>query len=321
MVAPYHCLVLRTSDASIIASEFGLGDHASLEGPVARGEVGQVWRLTTDAGAWAVKEPFELPSPTEAEDDAAFQDAVRSAGIPMPAVVRTVSGSVICEVDSTAVRVYEWVDLLERDPSVDPAQIGRLVASIHGVRHLGRNPVHWWYTDPVGAVAWDELIGDLTAARAPFVAQMADLRDELVALEGLFEFPTNLQTCHRDLFADNVLTTSTGGLCVIDWENAGLADPSQELGLVLYDFSQGDPARARNLYETYVDAGGPGRIRRPQDFTMVIAQLGHIGQISCRDWLDPSQRSQQARNAGRVEEFVSAPITRQMIESFMDALG
>jgi thiamine kinase-like enzyme len=58
---------------------------------------------------------------------------------------------------------------------------------------------------------------------------------------------SELRTCHRDLFADNVLGTEAGGLCVIDWENCGLADPSQELGLVAFDFGAGDPDRRKTL--------------------------------------------------------------------------
>jgi thiamine kinase-like enzyme len=40
----------------------------------------------------------------------------------------------------------------------------------------------------------------------------------------------DLQVCHCDLWADNVVGTPTGGVCVIDRENCGPADPSQELG-------------------------------------------------------------------------------------------
>ena len=37
-----------------IAAAFGLGGQAVLTGPVARGEQGQVWRLVTDRGLFAV---------------------------------------------------------------------------------------------------------------------------------------------------------------------------------------------------------------------------------------------------------------------------
>ena len=38
---------------------------------------------------------------------------------------------------------------------------------------------------------------------------------------------------------------------MIDWENTGLADTSQELGLVLFEFGCGEPERARALYGSY----------------------------------------------------------------------
>ena len=60
-----------------------------------------------------------------------------------------------------------------------------------------------------------------------------------------------LQTCHRDLWADHVLPTGDGGVCVIDWENSGPADPSHELACVLFDFARGDAGRARVLMRTY----------------------------------------------------------------------
>jgi len=42
-------------------------------------------------------------------------------------------------------------------------------------------------------------------------------------------------------FGTLVLPTADGGVCVIDWENSGPADPSQELGCVL----SSSPARTR----------------------------------------------------------------------------
>ena len=308
-------------DATELANRFALGSDPVLSGPVARGEVGQVWRLTTSRGAWAVKEPFEAPVVAEVDDDAAFQDAVRAAGVPMPAVVRTVEGDVVADLGSTRVRIYEWVDLGQRDPWLDPATVGRLVASIHRVRHLGQNPVDPWYTDPVGADTWDDLVRRLAAEGAAFAEPLAEMRDELVALEALLEWPANLQTCHRDLFADNILRTAAGSLCVIDWENSGLADPGQELCLVLFDYGCGSPQRCRDLYRAYVDAGGPGRIQRPGDFSMIIAQLAHIAEISCRRWLDPSLATDREHNAGRVDEFIGQPLTRQMIDHMIDAIN
>ena len=79
-------------------------------------------------------------------------------------------------------------------------------------------------------------------------------------------------------------------------------------------------SRCRDLYDAYRDNGGPGRIDRPGNFSMVIAQISHIGEISCARWLDPARRDQQERNTGRVQEFVTDAITRQMISDLLDAV-
>jgi aminoglycoside phosphotransferase (APT) family kinase protein len=313
--------MLDPGDAAIIAARYALGDGASLIGPVARGEVGQVWRLNTSRGSWAVKEPFEAPDIEEVDDDAAFQDAARAAGVPMPAVVRAGNGDVVVNLDSTAIRVYEWVELLQRDPRLDPATVGRIMAALHSVEYAGSNGVHPWYTDPVGEEAWDDLVRRLEAGDAPFAGLLAAQRDELVALEQQLEWPATVQTCHRDLFADNVLRTPDGGLCVIDWENAGLADPSQELCLALFEYSCGEMDRARELYEAYREAGGAGCIDGPGNFSMIVCQLHHIGETACLRWLDPARLADRTHNEEWAMEFLTQPLTRGMIEEFVSTLS
>jgi len=140
-------------------------------------------------------------------------------------------------------------------------------------------------------------------------------------LEDLLELPVALQTCHRDLFADNVLRTPSGGLCVIDWENAGLAEPAQELCLVLFEYSCGEMGRARALYDAYRRAGGPGRIDRPGNFTMIVCQLAHIGEIACKRWLDPARSADRPHNEAWAMEFLTQPLTRRMIDDFVDTLS
>jgi aminoglycoside phosphotransferase (APT) family kinase protein len=312
---------LVAADAPLIAREFGLGVDVVLVGPVARGEVGQVWRLETAEGPYAVKEPFDAPDGSASEDEATFQELGIAAGVPAPRIVRTTTGRVLASVHGTAIRLYEWVDLRPPDRRLDPPVVAAAVARLHRVHDTGRNPVHPWYTDPVGQDEWRSLVGDLTASGAPFADHFRARLDELIALERLIERPSRVQTCHRDLFADNVLPTGDGGLCVIDWENSGLADPSQELAVVLFEFAGGDARRAAELYGVYRDAGGPGVVDRPASFSMAVAQLGHIGHHAARSWLADSRPDQRERNAGRVEEFLTDAITLPLIEELLDAVG
>jgi aminoglycoside phosphotransferase (APT) family kinase protein len=217
-------------------------------------------------------------------------------------------------------RVYEWVDLQDPDLMLDPARVGSVVAAIHSVSVTDPSPLDPWYHDPVGAGRWDELIGQLTAAGAPFAGRLAGLRDELVALESWIEPPEVTQTCHRDLWADNVLPTADGGICVIDWENSGPADPSQELGCVLFEFSKSDPGRARALTKAYREAGGSAAVSRRGHFSMLIAQLGHINEIAATDWLTPNSRSPERADAAKwIAETLDEPHTRELLDAILEA--
>jgi aminoglycoside phosphotransferase (APT) family kinase protein len=313
--------MLHVDDAPLIATEFGLGPHAVLDGPVARGEVGQVWRLDTADGVFAVKEPFEPPEESASEDEATFQDLGIAAGVPAPQIVRTPAGRVLAHVRGTAIRVYGWVDLLAPARDLDPVAVAHAVALLHRVDYIGRNGVHPWYTEPIGREEWRSVVDDLTDAGAPFAAEFAARLEELIALERLIEPPTDPQTCHRDLFADNVLATASGGVFIIDWENSGLADPSQEFAVVLFEFAGDDARRARDLYDAYRDLGGRGIVDRPESFSMVIAQLGHIGRHAARQWLADRRPDQRERNTARIEEFLHDGITRSRIDVLLDALG
>jgi Ser/Thr protein kinase RdoA (MazF antagonist) len=309
-------------DAVEIARRFALGGAAKLsDGPVARGRQGVVWRLETTDGRWAVKVPFRETGEDEARPATVFQEAAHAAGVPTPRVRRTTEGHVLATVGGAQVRVYEWVDLRTPDLGLDPMLVGAAVAAIHRVSAADAGPLDPWYGEPVGAARWDELVERLRWAGAPFAGRLADLRNELVALESWIEPPEILRTCHRDLWADNLLPTADGAVCVIDWENSGPADPAQELAAVLFEFARGDAGRARALTGAYRDAGGPATVCRRGHFSMLIAQLGHIAETAATDWLEPNQRSpRRADSAAWIAELLDEPHTRELLESVLRAV-
>jgi hypothetical protein len=306
--------------AADVARAFGLGEGARFTGRVERGEQGQIEELVTSRGTFAVKTSFSEPELDG--EDAAFQAAARAAGVPAPEVLRTAGGAWHAVIGGLPVRAYEWVDLLPATREIDPADAGRIIAEIHRTPFAGSRPEDPWYTEPVGAPAWDGLLERLAAAGAPFAAGVAGLRDELVAMEALLRRSSDLRTCHRDLWAENVRPVAMGGLCVIDWENCGLADPGQEVAGVVFELGIGDPARGAEVYRAYLGAGGPGRMEGRAAFSMTIAQLGHILEAACEIWLDPESTSdERRRQEGRVAEFVDEPLTVAAIDELLDATG
>lgn len=306
-------------DAGVLARRFGLGGRARLsDGPVARGKQGLVWRLDTSEGRWAVKAPFRRSTEDETRAATAFQEAAFAAGVPTPKVRRTTEGRVFATVGGVQVRVHDWVDLRAPDPGLDPDLVGTVVAALHQVAFIDLGPPLPWYHEPVGAGRWDELVRRLRDAGAPFVERLADLRDELVALESWVVPPGTLRPCHRDLWADNLLPTADGGVCVIDWENSGLADQGQELACVLFEFARSDPGRGRALLEAYRQAGGPASVTGRGDFSMLVAQLGHITEAAAMDWLNPNPRSpDRADSAAWVGEVLDEPHTRAVLDTLL----
>jgi Ser/Thr protein kinase RdoA (MazF antagonist) len=268
-----------------------------------------------------VKVPFETSSEDEVGAATSFQEAAHAAGVPTPEVRRTIEGRVFATIAGEQVRVYEWADLMAPDPKLDPSQVGAVVAAIHRVRATDPSPLDPWYHEPIGARRWDQLVALLLEAGAPFAGRLADLRDELVALESWIEPPQVIQTCHRDLWADNVLPTADGGVCVIDWENSGPADPNQELACVLFEFGRSDLGRIRALVDAYRQAGGPAVVNKHSHFSMLIAQIGHITETAATDWLTPNPRSpQRSDSEAWINEVLNEPHTRELLETILTAV-
>ena len=304
-----------------IATAFDLGRVLQIADRPVRGLQGQVWRLRTTSGIWAVKESFVEITEDVTRGSDEFQEAARRGGVPAPAVRVTADGHHVTEVDGVTIRVHSWVEIAGPDPMLAPAEVGAMLARLHRVVLPPDGPPHWWYTAPVGAATWDALVDQSQAVRAPFADGLAALRDDLVALEMIMTPMDPVQRCHLDLWADNVRRAADGGLCVIDWDNSGPADPSRELALLVYEFARTDPRRMAELYRAYQEHGGPGRLRTPSDFSMLAAQLGHIGSMHLRRWLDPAATGpERARALAGVQEFVADPLTPTVVSSILDAV-
>ena len=313
-------LLLNDGHVPSILAAFDLGSWGRLShGPVASGRLGSIWRLDTERGSWAVKQVGDAGDEELAEllEGAAFQQAALAAGVPTPAPRRTRAGDCIADCGGVRVRLHAWAELHDPDPNLDPVDVGRLVARLHRVEFTGSIGLDPWYTEPVGTSRWAELVRALRARGAPFAEELDALVEEVVATEALLGGPPrDLRTCHRDLWADNVRRTRDGGLCVFDFDNAGLADPSQELALILVEFGK-EPGRAAVIRAAYAEAGGPGRVERPADFAMPIAQLSHILAEGCRRWLAATTDAERGDNEGWVREFLDQPLTLNAIEALL----
>lgn len=311
---------LAVSDASAVAESFALGATPRLTGPVARGQLGQVWRLETDLGTFAVKEWFADPDLTGLTVGVGLQERLWAAGVPTPEVVRTPAGDVSALVAGTRVRVLEWVDLCTGTRRLPPTAVGRVLGTMHAASRRSSGTVVRWHSEGIGETAWRLLHARAVAEEAPFAANLGAMLEELIAVEAVVEPPGQLLECHRDLWADNLLATEAGDLCVVDFENVGPADPSHELGMVLFEFGLDDPERVRELHRAYVAAGGPARVTRRADFSMLVATLGHLAQLAGNRWLGTDDRAVRAESEALTAELLDDPVTLPRIDRILAAL-
>ena len=116
-----------------------------------------------------------------------------------------------------------------------------------------------------------------------------------------------------------MLPLADGTVCVIDWENCGLADPAHELPMALLDFCFGDQGRAVALYAAYRENGGPARLRHRGDFTMVIAQFGHFWEMAIESYLAADATADdKSHSIERIAELTSMPLRLEHIDSMLD---
>ncbi len=312
--------MIEASEALAIADAYDLPRPARLEGPVARGQLGRVWRLRTRTRDYAVKEWYAQPDLDQVGSDVELVESARAAGVFTPAVFRTPGGDVATLVDGSAVRVFEWVDLRRPSRLLDPAEVGRTVARLHLASRPSEQPVDNWFATGFGERSWRDLHARLVVEQAPFAAELGAIVDELIAVEAVIEPHGPRLLCHRDLWADNVLASADGRVCVIDFENLGPADPSMELAMVLFEFGADDPARARRIHAAYREAGGPGRVTRRGHFSMVVAQQAHIGQLACSRWVGASDQRERDRLAAWFREIAADPVTLARIDRILAAV-
>ena len=161
----------------------------------------------------------------------------------------------------------------------------------------------------------------LHAGRAPFAADLEALLPEVLAVEALLERTPATQcatwTCGRTTCA----RTPAGGLMVLDWENSGPGNPSQELGCVVFEFGVGDPERIRAPARGVRRGGRSRAAGSARGLHRARAQLGHITEVGCARWLASTTEDERRHNEAWVREFVDDPVTMEKIERILDAVS
>jgi aminoglycoside phosphotransferase (APT) family kinase protein len=264
-----------------LAERFALGSVIAAPAHVARGAMGDVWRLDTTDGRWAVKWQFSWAPTEPSPADIGVQRAAAAAGIPLPLPVLTPAGEAVAPVGEQHVRVYEWAEL---GPPLEPpaagraaAEAGRLLGMLHRLALAPTEPDDPWYTAVSPAADWAVLADRAAAAGVAWAGDLATALRPIARLSAQVDGPrpgAPRIVCHRDFSPANVLPTPDGGrLVVLDWENAGPLDPRAELGYVLFAWSAGHGQVSASAIEALLDgyAAGSGAAPEPGPGMFVTA--------------------------------------------------
>ncbi|AVV44404.1 phosphotransferase [Streptomyces sp. P3] len=304
--------------ADVVADAYALGSGDWAMEPVARGALGQIWKLTrthtTDgpAGgppggtAWAVKELLFDGDEEQVLRESALRDAAERLGIASPRLFPDRAGAYLTRLggspDGPRVKLYEWVDGARAD-SRDPEILhwcGRTLAALHrvGARETG-TPDPWYERCPSpedwarlhsrvrrAGVPWADALGRFVSSSA---GELARHVTPSVA-DGVPAAGEEVVTSHLDVQPQNVLVGPHGPV-LLDWDNAGPTSAGRELAQAVFVWSGGnhfDAGSARRLVRAYREAGGRPVLGGPDSFSMLFATSLNYVRVQAESAIDPA---------------------------------
>ena len=212
-----------------------------------------MWRLDTTDGSWAVKVPFDADSEDEVRLSTAFHEAAYAAGVPTPQVRRTTDGAVFATSAAGRSGSTSGSTCALPTPTLDPALVGAAVAAIHRVEvaHDGALApvVRTSRSAPTAGTSWSSSCAPRehrSRAGWPSCATSWSRSSRGSSRRG------SLRTCHRDLWADNVLPDRRRRRVRhrLGEQRTGRSR-ARSSGCVLFEFGRNDPGRARALADAY----------------------------------------------------------------------
>jgi Ser/Thr protein kinase RdoA (MazF antagonist) len=237
--------------AAEICAAFALGAPSGSPDAVPGGRLHRVWRLTTTAGRYAVKQlnPALLRAPGAAERFRATERiaaAATAGGVPAVAALSGPDGP-LWSVTGACVMVYPWIDGATLPPTpAGPARgrrIGALLGRLHGLGLTTDGLAELaWETDALRDDGWVLLARRGAARGLPWGEPLRALRHDLAlwamrARQAIAELYRVQVVSHRDMDQRNVLWRDAHSPAIIDWETAGLTHPTVELADVALNWS------------------------------------------------------------------------------------
>ena len=143
---------------------------------------------------------------------------------------------------------------------------------------------------------------------------------DLVEVESILTPMQGVQTCHLDLWSDNLRRDDRRRPCAIDFDNAG-PQTRDARSRCCCSSSAVATRVASTLWTTaYREAGGPGRVTGRESLALTVAQLHHIGHRHVTMWIAARDDEARARSLAGVEEFLGEPLLLPDVDRLVAAV-
>ncbi|WP_406454530.1 phosphotransferase [Streptomyces sp. NBC_01622] len=289
--------------ADLVAETYALGAGPWTMTPVARGALGQIWKLSGNGSVWAVKELLFGCDEEQVRREAELRQVAENLGIASPRLMPDRHGAYVSRLGpgpgsgssgGSHVKLYDWIDGTPADTS-DPDILdwfGRTMALLHRAGAGESEIPSSWYERCPQDSEWEELHAKVRRAGLPW----ADVLGRFIATSAAElarwvtpSDPGDLVTSHLDLQPQNVLVGPAGPV-LLDWDNAGPAAAERELARALFVWSggnEGDVEAGARVARAYRRAGGRAVVWGRRSFSMLFATDLNYVYVQAECAIDP----------------------------------
>lgn len=285
--------VMNASQVAHLCALYDFGDSVGEPQEMTGGFVHRVWRLTTTRGSYAIKQLNSIISQYPNIYDIyrtseRIATVMRHAGVPAIAAMKGCDNDTLHVIEDAAFQVYEWVDGTRLSShAVEPERvrlIGSILAKMHNqqVPETGLAPPD---LEPFTEDDWDMLTFQAADRGLNWAQRVRTALPRIIEWSAWVDqveetLEKTLVVSHRDLDQKNVLWRDEQHPAIIDWEAAGLVNPTMEVVGAAFSWSglvrgMPDEGSFTALLEGYISSGG---IIRDTGLTAIYGVMGN--------WLD-----------------------------------
>ena len=267
---------MDTAQTAYLCTIFRLGEPIHTAQAVQGGMLHRLWRLHTTRGVFAIKQLNPMFMRRAGIRDAyrvteRIAEAMAVRGVPAAVALKGEGeGGTVQEIGNATYIVYDWVEGKTLSThAVEPERtrlIGTILARMHGLSQQDFPELEQPDEELFSEDEWDMLTFQASDRDIPWTQQVRMALPLLVEWSKLATEASKILSrtsviSHRDLDQKNVIWRDVVSPVVIDWEAAGLTNPSMDVvGAALYWSGQNvQPPREESfhaLLEGYVTSGG-----------------------------------------------------------------